>query len=585
MPRRVLAIDDSATLRAIVREVLTEAGYEVETAVDGAEGLEIVQRQGFDLVLVDFVMPRLNGYQFAQAFRSLPAMGATPMILLSAKAEQIGERFCAQTGAVAALSKPFTPGQLVTLVQSALGETQQFQSPLKSLSPDPMIAMASSAMPTVGPPPRTGMPSGVSAMRLSVPAPDDPERPGGRVSISTRELRPPLTPRHGLGQVVAAAMGASASAEPLFGREEAEGFLSWLDDEEGGTREEAPVYELSARPSQPLRPPSRMSWPPDSVFKVPELPSLTESREHAHERFATALGRAIMPVLTDLAATGGNVSEETVSQVLRFYLSQHAVSALARELRLLDPNLRGAIALEGNLAAVPLGEVFQLMALQSQTGLLVIERAGKAPTPTVTVALRQGRIEQCFSQNLGAEFLLGRYLVAHAAVPREEIEGHVVTARSRKVPLGASMVAAGHLRPADLERCLTQQTSELIFEVLRWSAGRFHFEAGASAPEADAARLSIMSEALILEAFRRLDEWRLIGEYIASERVVFAADPLALQAHGRERLSRDEVRVFEALDGKRSVRELVRLLAMNSFDASKVLYRLVRARLVVQVGG
>src|SRR5581483_11254681 len=120
MARRVLVADDSATLRRLVEAVLVEAGYDVEPASDGAEALDRVQRSHFDLALVDFVMPRLNGYQLTQAIRSIPALRTLPVVLVSARADQIGARFMAQTGAVAALDKPFTPATLLGVVARAL---------------------------------------------------------------------------------------------------------------------------------------------------------------------------------------------------------------------------------------------------------------------------------------------------------------------------------------------------------------------------------------------------------------------------------------------------------------------------------
>ncbi|MDB4932507.1 MAG: hypothetical protein JWM10_4991, partial [Myxococcaceae bacterium] len=120
MPARILVVEDSATVRLLVEAILRGAGYSVETAVDGVDGLERVHRASFDLALVDFVMPRLNGYQFAQALRGLPGGVDLPIVLMSARAEAIGDRFAQQTGAVATLAKPFSPSALLELVRASL---------------------------------------------------------------------------------------------------------------------------------------------------------------------------------------------------------------------------------------------------------------------------------------------------------------------------------------------------------------------------------------------------------------------------------------------------------------------------------
>lgn len=117
---RVLVVDDSATIRRIVSAILTEAGYSIVASPDGADALDRVQREGFDLVLVDFVMPRLNGFQFAQAVRSIQALRELPIVLMSARAELIADRFLATTGAAAWLTKPFTPTALLDAIESAL---------------------------------------------------------------------------------------------------------------------------------------------------------------------------------------------------------------------------------------------------------------------------------------------------------------------------------------------------------------------------------------------------------------------------------------------------------------------------------
>ncbi len=120
MTARILVVEDSATVRHLVEAVLRGAGYSVETAVDGVDGLERIHRSAFDLALVDFVMPRLNGYQFAQALRGTPGGQSLPLILMSARAEAIGARFGQQTGALATLAKPFTPARLLDVVGETL---------------------------------------------------------------------------------------------------------------------------------------------------------------------------------------------------------------------------------------------------------------------------------------------------------------------------------------------------------------------------------------------------------------------------------------------------------------------------------
>ena len=112
---RVLVVDDSATIRRLVDKTLTRAGYEVLLASDGQEGLELALGKGPDLVLVDFVMPKMNGYQMCQALHAVDNLRRVPVVLMSARAERIADQFLAQTGAVAA-------GQAVLAVSGRVTE-------------------------------------------------------------------------------------------------------------------------------------------------------------------------------------------------------------------------------------------------------------------------------------------------------------------------------------------------------------------------------------------------------------------------------------------------------------------------------
>ena len=84
MPIRILLIDDERDFRELFGSLLSFKGYEVETACDGMEGLEKLRGGGFDLVLIDLMMPRLDGAQFCRIVRDDDALRSTPVIILSA---------------------------------------------------------------------------------------------------------------------------------------------------------------------------------------------------------------------------------------------------------------------------------------------------------------------------------------------------------------------------------------------------------------------------------------------------------------------------------------------------------------------
>jgi CheY-like chemotaxis protein len=122
--RRVLVVDDSATIRKVVATVLSRAGYEVGQAGDGAQALVVLKRERWSLALVDFVMPRINGYELCRKLREDPALRELPVVLMSAKADKIREHFLRQTGAIDAITKPFDPRALLLAVDAAFTKAE-----------------------------------------------------------------------------------------------------------------------------------------------------------------------------------------------------------------------------------------------------------------------------------------------------------------------------------------------------------------------------------------------------------------------------------------------------------------------------
>ncbi len=128
MPRgNVVVIDDSATVRKLAEVVLKENGYNVYTAEDGERGLDIAQKVSPSLILVDFVMPKMNGYQFCKLARKNPSLKDVPIILITAKGEAVGEKFTEEFGVVDYFIKPFQPEELVEKVNSILSPEEELE--------------------------------------------------------------------------------------------------------------------------------------------------------------------------------------------------------------------------------------------------------------------------------------------------------------------------------------------------------------------------------------------------------------------------------------------------------------------------
>jgi hypothetical protein len=144
--------------------------------------------------------------------------------------------------------------------------------------------------------------------------------------------------------------------------------------------------------------------------------------------------------------------------------------------------------------------------------------------------------------------------------------------------LGEALINFGLISEEDLRRALIRQTSELLYEVLRWPKGRFTFSK-AVVDQPDVARLGLPVASIVMEGFRRVDEWRLVEESIHFDEVLLR-DQVALDALGSSKLTRQELLVLDAIDGQRTVREIIANVDVGSFDACKILYQFLQSRLV-----
>lgn len=119
MSKTVLTIDDSRTMREMLNHALVEAGYRVLQAVDGVEGLEVLQANGseIDVVITDINMPRLDGFGVIEGVRADPAHRATPILVLTTESDAAKKERARSAGATGWIVKPFNPVKLVDAVR------------------------------------------------------------------------------------------------------------------------------------------------------------------------------------------------------------------------------------------------------------------------------------------------------------------------------------------------------------------------------------------------------------------------------------------------------------------------------------
>jgi DNA-binding response OmpR family regulator len=386
----ILVVDDSPTILKLVQLVLTKSGYRVATASSGEAGLLLAHEDPPGLILLDYLMPDMNGDDVCRAMSADTVLCNLPVVVMSAREDDVGERFARMPNVVDHITKPFSPDALLAVI----GHVMAKQS----------------------------------------------GRPGGKAAALALHDLPERDP-----------------------------------DESGATTEPA---------------------------------------------------------------------------------------------------------LSGDLGLISIADILTLLQDQAQTGTLTLAQA----QARIDVFLRAGRIELAGARGVPEEFLLGRFLVEAGEISGGALAAVIDERKATPEPvalLGADLVGRGLVTPAGLRKAMTLQTAALVYEGLRWGAGRFRFRVASELPQlARDAALELGVDALIMEGLRRVDEWRLIEREIGDFDLVFVRNEDKLTAFGRGKLLRDEVAVLEFVNGKNSVKDIIVLSKMGSFDVTKMLYRLLRNKLI-----
>jgi len=117
----LLLIDDSLSIRKFVGRMLESAGYEVDTAVDGEEGLRKASAQNYRLIITDLEMPKLNGYEVIQGLRSRPQTQQTPIIVMTTRAGDKHRQAALNIGANSYIAKPVEERVLIQEIERWIG--------------------------------------------------------------------------------------------------------------------------------------------------------------------------------------------------------------------------------------------------------------------------------------------------------------------------------------------------------------------------------------------------------------------------------------------------------------------------------
>jgi DNA-binding response OmpR family regulator len=120
MPKRILVVDDDENILNLEKTILEQKGFDVTTAAGGAQALGILAEHAFDLILLDVMMPEVDGFTVCRKIKEDARLKDIPVIFLTAKGggEALAEGF--ESGAVMYINKPFTANKLLTIVNTML---------------------------------------------------------------------------------------------------------------------------------------------------------------------------------------------------------------------------------------------------------------------------------------------------------------------------------------------------------------------------------------------------------------------------------------------------------------------------------
>jgi len=120
--KKVLIVDDGITMRMYYRDVLEKAGFIVEEAANGVEGLEKMLADRFDLAVVDINMPKMNGYEFVRQLRKDPASQSIPVMTVSTEDQERDKVKAYEAGANFYMVKPIRPDELEQVARLFTGQ-------------------------------------------------------------------------------------------------------------------------------------------------------------------------------------------------------------------------------------------------------------------------------------------------------------------------------------------------------------------------------------------------------------------------------------------------------------------------------
>ncbi len=132
----VLLVEDDADTRTSVRGLLERSGYTYADAADGTEGLAQAERAHPDVILLDILLPGLDGYDVCRRLKENPATAAIPVIFLTAVRDNALNQLAYDAGGAACITKPFRTEALVAVIEAAIATVERRAKPKRKVGGD-----------------------------------------------------------------------------------------------------------------------------------------------------------------------------------------------------------------------------------------------------------------------------------------------------------------------------------------------------------------------------------------------------------------------------------------------------------------
>jgi hypothetical protein len=229
----------------------------------------------------------------------------------------------------------------------------------------------------------------------------------------------------------------------------------------------------------------------------------------------------------------------------------------------------------GNLKTLSFGDILQLIATGKKTGLLRLNR----PHGAKLIWFRDGNVVAAASESAAEEERLGQVLLRQGLIREEDLKRALKRQSANGKRLGHVLIEMGLLERGAIVDALRAQVEESVYNVFSIAEGEFQFTDGES-PDKGQILVELNSLNVMMEGARRFDEFMEIAHALPTGETVLRMTPSPRLETPEITLTTEDVDVLSAIDGARTVAEVIGLAANGEYAASKSLHKLVKSNLV-----